>query len=106
MARRRGLRRPASSHRTPAMESKGSIRPPIRIEICLSLKKAQETGGGVGSIEYSRGLEAQHAMFQWTSGSSAQSFAVGFVTNDVTNVSIDGIVAPVSANNFFLTPFG
>jgi hypothetical protein len=43
-------------------------------------------------------------MFQWTSGSSTQPFFVGFVANDVTNVKIDGVVAPVSANDFFLTP--
>jgi hypothetical protein len=72
-------------------------------EICLFV--VQKTGGvSGGSCENSRGTETQHAMFQWTSESSTQSFAVGFVANDVTNVSFDGVVAPVSGNNFFLTP--
>jgi hypothetical protein len=72
-------------------------------EICLFV--VQKRGGvSGGSCETSRGTEAQHAMFQWTSESSTQSFAVGFVANDVTKVSFDGVAAPVSANNFFLTP--
>ncbi len=72
-------------------------------EICLFVQQVQETGEAFGSCGNSRGTEAQHAMFQWTSGSSTQSFAVGFVANDVTSVKMDGVVAPVSANNFFLT---
>ena len=73
-------------------------------EICLYVQELQEPGVGFGSCENSRATETQHAMFQWTSGSSTQSFAVGFVANDVTNVRMDGVVAPVSANDFFLTP--
>ena len=73
-------------------------------EICLFVQKVQETGRGFGSCEVPRHLETQHAMFQWTSGSSTQSFAVGLVANDVANVRIDGVVAPVSANDFFLAP--
>ncbi len=70
-------------------------------EICLFVQK---TGGGGGSCNPPRVLETTHAMFQWTSGSSTQSVFVGFVANDVTNVTIDGVVNPVSANDFFLTP--
>jgi len=73
-------------------------------EICLFVQKVQEAGGDFGSCNPPRELENSHAMFAWTSGSSTQSFAVGFVANDVTNVKIDGVVAPVSANDFFLTP--
>jgi hypothetical protein len=73
-------------------------------DICLFVQEAQETHGDFGSCNPPRVLETTHAMFAWTSGSSTQSFAVGFVANDVTNVKIDGVVAPVSANDFFLTP--
>ena len=70
-------------------------------EICLFVQK---TGGDFGGCNPPRVLETTHAMFSWTSGSSTQSFFVGFIANDVTNVKIDGVVAPVSANDFFLTP--
>ena len=73
-------------------------------EICLYVQKIQEPGVAFVSCGNTRGTESQHAMFQWTSGPSTPSFAVGFVANDVTNVRMDGVVAPVSANNFFLTP--
>ncbi len=73
-------------------------------EICLYIQKIQEPGVAFVSCANTRGTESQHAMFQWTSGPSTPSFAVGFVANDVTNVRMDGVVAPVSANNFFLTP--
>jgi hypothetical protein len=72
-------------------------------DICLFVQKALETGGDFGSCNPPRVLETTHAMFAWTSGSSTQSFFVGFLANDVTNVKIDGVVAPVSANDFFLT---
>ncbi len=73
--------------------------------ICVFVHEVPETGGGFSSCDTPRELETRHAMFEWTTGSPAQSFAVGLVANDVTNVKFDGVVAPVSANNnFFLTP--
>jgi hypothetical protein len=74
-------------------------------KICLFVHEVPETGGGFSSCDTPRELETRHAMFLWTTGSSTQSFAVGLVANDVTNVKFDGVVVPVSANNnFFLTP--
>jgi hypothetical protein len=73
-------------------------------KICLFVHEVQETGGGFSSCDTPRELETQHAMFSWTGGSFTQSFATGLVANDVTSVKIDGVIAPVSANNFFLTP--
>jgi hypothetical protein len=72
--------------------------------ICLFVHEVQETGGGFSSCDTPRELETQHAMFFWAGGSFTQSFATGLVANDVTSVKIDGVIVPVSANNFFLTP--
>ena len=72
--------------------------------ICLFIREVPETGGGFSSCDTPRELETQHAMLLWTGGSSTQSFMTGLVANDVTSVKIDGVIAPVSANNFFLTP--
>ena len=74
-------------------------------KICVFVHEIPETGGGFSSCDTPRELETQHAMLLWTSGPSTQSFGVGIVANDVTNVKFDGVDAPVSANNnFFLTP--
>jgi hypothetical protein len=75
-------------------------------KICVFVHEVPETGGGFSSCDTPRELETQHAMLLWTSGPSTQSFGVGLVANDVTTVKLDGVVAPVSANNnFFLSPF-
>jgi hypothetical protein len=72
-------------------------------DVCLFVRKA---GGGSGDCIPLDVLEPAHALFLSTSGSSAQpvGFMVGFVASDVTNVRIDGVVAPVSADDFFLAP--
>jgi hypothetical protein len=70
---------------------------------CLFVQRAPESGGDSGGCSPPRVLETSHAMFQWSSG-SARAFLIGFVANDVTNVKVNGVVAPVSGNDFFLTP--